>query len=231
MTTIKGTDGVKPPVKPTQAGDPASTNGVDGSKPKTGLGKGETMGEQEFLTLLVNQLQQQDPLNPMDSNEFAVQLAQFSQVEQLIGINDKLDGLAFGGASAMASYLGNEVVLSADSATVEGGKGPNVVVNVPSGTQSIRVDLLDAEGIAVGSKTLEQVQPGSQVIPLDQLSVQDGQYAIRVVSVDGSGKFVDLAPKITGTVEGFIVSPEPKLIVNGQEVDLASVTELYTGKN
>jgi flagellar basal-body rod modification protein FlgD len=55
---------------------------------------GGSLGKDEFVKLLVTQMQNQDPLNPMDGKELATQLAQFSSVEQLININDKLDNLA-----------------------------------------------------------------------------------------------------------------------------------------
>jgi flagellar basal-body rod modification protein FlgD len=49
------------------------------------------LGNDEFLTLLVAQLENQNPLDPADTEQFTDQLAQFSQVEQLINVNDKLD--------------------------------------------------------------------------------------------------------------------------------------------
>ena len=51
------------------------------------------MGQQEFLQLLVAQMKNQDPINPMDGTEFASQLAQFNSVEQLIGVNSALTDL------------------------------------------------------------------------------------------------------------------------------------------
>lgn len=51
------------------------------------------MGKDQFVKLLVTEMQNQDPLNPMDGKELAVQLAQFSSVEQLMNVNTKLDGL------------------------------------------------------------------------------------------------------------------------------------------
>lgn len=54
---------------------------------------GGAMGKDEFVKLLVTQMTNQDPLNPMDGKDLAVQLAQFSNVEQLLNINSKLDDL------------------------------------------------------------------------------------------------------------------------------------------
>ncbi|MEX0746384.1 MAG: flagellar hook capping FlgD N-terminal domain-containing protein, partial [Rhodothermales bacterium] len=51
---------------------------------------GSTLGKNEFLRLLVAQISNQDPLNPMEGHEFAAQLAQFTSVEQLMNIGDVL---------------------------------------------------------------------------------------------------------------------------------------------
>jgi flagellar basal-body rod modification protein FlgD len=55
---------------------------------------GGAMGKDEFVKLLITQMKNQDPMNPMDGKDLAAQLAQFSSVEQLININAKLDGLS-----------------------------------------------------------------------------------------------------------------------------------------
>src|SRR5699024_12193384 len=51
------------------------------------------LGQEQFLQLLVAQMKNQDPVNPMDGKEFASQLAQFNSVEQLIGENESLSAL------------------------------------------------------------------------------------------------------------------------------------------
>jgi flagellar basal-body rod modification protein FlgD len=74
----------------------AQTTGAATTAPNTtaDLTPGGAMGKNEFVKLLVAQMQNQDPLNPMDGKELAVQLAQFSSVEQLININTKLDDIS-----------------------------------------------------------------------------------------------------------------------------------------
>ncbi|MEV8465974.1 flagellar hook capping FlgD N-terminal domain-containing protein [Fluviibacterium sp. DFM31] len=59
-----------------------------------------------FLTMLTAQIQNQDPLNPMDSTDYAVQLATFSGVEQQVQTNELLRGLSGGGLSGMENYAG-----------------------------------------------------------------------------------------------------------------------------
>src|SRR5688572_32787216 len=58
------------------------------------MGGNKAMGQEAFLKLLVAQLQNQDPLNPQENHEFVAQLAQFSTLEQSVGINERLDQLA-----------------------------------------------------------------------------------------------------------------------------------------
>jgi len=226
----------KPVVNPVPVNEQASssTKTQATEQQKNALGGTGTLGEQDFLTLLVNQLQNQDPLNPMDPKEFAGELAQFSQVEQLIGINKKLDGLggASGSVGSMAGFLGREVVLSGDQgATISNGKGSNLLVDIPEGTQSARIDLIDATGGVAGSVNVDAPEAGQQVLSLNGAPVDNGTYDVRVVSVDGQGRFRDLPAKVTGTVEGFVLEPEPKLLVGGKQVGLEEVVEVYKGGN
>ena len=65
-------------------------NQVSSQGATTSAAKSQTMGKDDFLRLLVTQLQAQDPLNPMDSTGFTAQLAQFSSLEQLQNINSNL---------------------------------------------------------------------------------------------------------------------------------------------
>lgn len=69
-----------------------------------------------FLTLLTAQLQNQDPLSPLDATEFVAQLASFSSVEQLVGVNERIDGLSAiqgsQGALSVANWIGKDTALS-----------------------------------------------------------------------------------------------------------------------
>ncbi|OVE80243.1 hypothetical protein BVY02_00835 [bacterium J17] len=198
--------------------------------------KSETINQDEFLTLLVHQLQNQDPLDPMKAEEFAVNLAQFSQLEQLVSINGKLDGAGGPAAdsgntiSSMAGFLGHQVVLKNQQAEIRGGNGPDILVDLPSGVQSARIDFIDENGGTAGSHFVDSVQAGQQSIPLNGISVPSGVYDVRAVAVGASGEFVTSDAKITGTVEGFILEPEPALLVGGQEVTLEEVEAVYQAK-
>ena len=89
-----------------------------------GAGGNKPLGQEAFLKLLVAQLQNQDPLNPQENYEFVAQLAQFSSLEQSIGINDRLDALALQNQglqnSQIVSLVGKEATVKGDIVTLNG---------------------------------------------------------------------------------------------------------------
>lgn len=217
---IKGNGGQG--ITPTKSGDTSAAKTKDSSLG----GSTANIGQQDFLNLLVNQLQHQDPLNPMDPKEFTGQLAQFSTVEQLISMNKKMDQNG-GPIASMAAFLGQEVVLAQGQVDISSGKGPNLLLDIPSGTQSARVDFLDAKGVVAGSQVVDSPAVGKNVFELKDVDVPNGSYGLRVVSVDEAGRFKELSPKITGTVEGFVLEPEPKLLVGGKQIGMDQIAEVY----
>ncbi len=99
---------VSPPLGTPQA-TPSST--------PPGNPKGQ-LGKDEFLKMLVAQMQNQDPLSPMDGQQMAAQLAQFSSVEQLVAMNEKLDAQTAASAS-LVDTLGGSLTLGAIGKEVE----------------------------------------------------------------------------------------------------------------
>lgn len=87
-----------------------------------------------FLTMLTAQIQNQDPLNPMDSSQYAVQLATFSGVEQQVQTNDLLRDLVGGGMSQIADYAGWVGMRARTDAPVQfNGTPVDVQFNLPAG--------------------------------------------------------------------------------------------------
>lgn len=194
---------------------------------------GENINQKEFLSLLVHQLQNQDPLNPMDNQEFAVQLAQFSQVEELMdmnqGIQDLVASNSHGTTSLMASFLGKEVAIGDTKVDIQDGKAPNVLMDIPEGTQSIRIDLIDEHGVGQYSAAIEDFTTGQFVHELNDPEMPDGVFTLRALGVSPTGRFVELNPKFTGTVEGFTMEPDAGLLINGRQYSLDDITEVFQG--
>lgn len=106
-----------------------------------------------FLLLLTTQMQNQDPLKPLDNNEMTQQLVAFAQVEQTIGTNSRLDQLLSMQTSntigSQLSYLGQRVEAAGDIVVLQNGKG-EVVYELPASARSVRIDILDEAGEKIG---------------------------------------------------------------------------------
>ena len=97
-----------------------SSQTAAGSNAITQAAGGE-MGKDQFVKLLVTEMQNQDPLNPMDGKELAVQLAQFSSVEQLMNVNTKLDDLTAAVKSQQITSSGTSGTTGGTTATSAAG--------------------------------------------------------------------------------------------------------------
>ena len=90
-------------------------NGIDATDPISGLGQKSApgdLGKNDFMTLLVSQLRNQNPLDPTDGGEFVAQLAQFSSLQEMTEMNDNIVGLAvLQQGNALLSQLTDSSVL------------------------------------------------------------------------------------------------------------------------
>lgn len=186
------------------------------------------IGKTEFLQLLVTQLKNQDPLNPMENQEFAVQLAQFSSLEQLMSINNKVGGTGGSGDfGSLASYLGNEVVLNSDKAHVENHDGGRISVDLNQDAAGLRIDLLNPDGSVAETSSVGAIAKGKHTIQLDNLTTASGDYKVRVTATGASGGAFSPQVYTAGIVSGFIPGADPKLIVNGQEISASDIREVH----
>jgi flagellar basal-body rod modification protein FlgD len=189
--------------------------------------KGDEMGQVEFMTLLIAQLKNQDPEAPVDSKEFAVQLAQFTQVEKLTSIEQKLASQNQNNISSMAGYLGQQVKLTGSEVKVNGGQGGQLQIDLNAATPLVKVDILDADGKVVGTKTFQNLPAGKNFVTLDGLGVKDGRYGFSVAATRPSGAgFYKPAAAVSGVVTGFVPGPDPKLVIGNQEYSVGAVQEV-----
>lgn len=196
--------------------------------------KEEALGKESFLTMLVAQLQNQDPLNPMDGTDFSAQLAQFSQLEQLINLNESMDNLAKSFSNEAEkdwiSYIGKQVSGRVDSMEVADGGVSGGFYNLSSPAE-VMVNISDASGRTVRSFYQGAKPAGSHLIPWDGTdsagkAVADGTYTYKVLANGGNG-YQELPTKVTGTVEGIAYNNQkPYLVVQGVLVDPKSLTSV-----
>jgi len=195
-----------------------------GSKSTTAK-KNEEIGKDQFLQLLITQLKNQDPEQPMDSKEFAVQLAQFTQVEKLISIDQKLGKQT--DAGSLAGFLGQQVELDGSDIAVTGGKGGQLSLNLLQDAADVKVQLSDKDGNVVGEKSVGPLMKGEHTVSLEGLGVPNGNYGVKVTALStlGTGTFSPDV-KVSGLVTGFIPGDNPKLIVNGTEVQVSQIKQV-----
>ncbi|MBL4833728.1 MAG: flagellar hook assembly protein FlgD [Pseudomonas sp.] len=115
--------------------------------------KGGELGKNEFLKLLVTQMNNQDPLSPQENGEFIAQLAQFSTVEGIETLNTSMESLVTGYQSSQAlqasSLVGRTVIVPADQAMVDTTQGLKGQLALPNASDNVYVNVTDAAGSVV----------------------------------------------------------------------------------
>jgi flagellar basal-body rod modification protein FlgD len=202
-----------------------------------------TLGKDDFLKLLVSQLQNQDPLNPMDGTQFASQLAQFTSVEQLANINTTLQ------SSMDASKLLNQSISNAMSTTVIGkevratgstfnydGTGTmKLGYTLPSAAVTATVQIVDQDGKVVRTIDKPSVASGDSDFKWDGLTdsgaqAAAGSYTVKVSAMDVKGNSIKASPFFYGIVSGVrFKSTGTVFVVDGQEINLSDILEVSQG--
>ena len=147
-----------------------------------------------FLTLLTTQLQNQDPLSPMDSSDFTNQIVQFSALEQQITQTSRLDKLLAlqesGQALAAVGYLGKAIEAAGDIAILADGEA-TIGYELPAGAAKATITIFDSSGAPLRALTAA-AGSGRQSVVWDGTDEQgivqsDGVYAAVVTAADQAG--------------------------------------------
>lgn len=190
-------------------------------------GAGGKLGKQEFLQMLVTQLRYQDPMNPMDGQEFAAQLAQFSSVEQLVQLNEQLAAqgdantalLQATNSNTALSTIGRSIFALGDQVELPatGGEETSVSFTVGGYGGKARLVLLDESGAEVASRDLGVLGAGRQTIALGDAATDlpGGVYGYRIDVMDGDTK-VAVETYMTGRVDGVRYGPDGAVLTAGK---------------
>ena len=192
------------------------------------------LGRQEFLSMLIAQLENQDPLNPQDATQFTAQLAQFSSLEQLMGMRASIDALATTQASAQnlgtAVLIGREGLVSTDRFTIDTdpeSARPGIVLDALAPTEVLDVEIRNSLGSVVGrTGPLGTIEAGRLELPADAFGAElpPGNYTASVVTNPGVlPPSLAVRARISGaSLEG----GESRLFLGEVEVPLASLLEV-----
>lgn len=187
------------------------------------------MGKDGFLRLLTHQLSNQDPFKPVDQKEFAADLAQFSQLEQLTNMNKKMDKQVDNAPTESkfygASFLGKEVLTQGTSLDYSGqGETVQLPFQLERDAKTVFVRIYDSREQLIAQLEKENMSQGSQTISWDGTS-RDGtiaskdKYRFEVIAYDNTFEEFHGKTSATGIVTGveFAENGETVLMVDGDK--------------
>ena len=199
---------------------------------------GGAMGKDQFLKLLIAQLQNQDPMNPMQGDQMASELAQFSSLEQLQQINSTLAGqqssagslLGAVQAGAAINTIGHTVIASGNQVQIGGANGQTTVTaNVASAGASGTVHIYNSAGVEVGTESFGAVSAGKQTFDVGDATkgLPAGTYTYSIDVQDGSGAAVNVQTYTTGRVSGISSGQNGIMLdLGGLSVPYANVVQI-----
>lgn len=192
---------------------------------------------QTFLTLLTTQLQNQNPLDPLDTNQFTQQLVQFAGVEQQLRSNDQLSSLVKLQTTAQSSqalnFVGATAVVDGATTKLASGKANwSLGVSKPS---TVSVTISNAAGQAVFSGDYALSAGEHQAFAWDGRGNDgtlwpDGDYTISATAKDSSGQSVAVSSEVLGVVDSADLSQSPPLLsIGGQTFTADKIKKVVRG--
>jgi flagellar basal-body rod modification protein FlgD len=192
-------------------------------------------GMNQFLTMLVAQLKNQDPLNPMDGTDFTAQLAQFSSLEQQFQMNDNLahiqSALAAGEKGTVIDYIGKTVKTADNTITANGGQCDSALYAL-SDRADVTIHIYNDQGLEVRKIYKGWQDADEYALAWDGRDnsgkpVSDGTYRFEIRARDEQGLFVSHQAYGSGEVTGVTYkSGIPYLMVGERIVSPTNIVEV-----
>ncbi len=199
----------------------------------------QQVSSQQFLTLFITQLQNQDPLSPMDPQQLTAQLAQLSSLEQLTGINTRLDKLTSQESgtttAALISLIGKQVTFDGSQMSIKDGTSSGVGYNVTSPASKVTATITDSNGKLVRTVELGAQSTGTKTFDFDGkngngVPLPDGTYHLAITATPtGGGGPAAVSLTTTAPVDGVDFSGNtPALLVGSLRLALDQVRDVRT---
>jgi len=186
-----------------------------------------------FLTLLTTQLKNQNPLDPLDTNQFTQQLVQFAQVEQQMSMNSQLTTLVSlqktAQTTAAVNFLGSTVVVDGETAALSNGKAgwtystdkpATAVFNIKDKTGAVVYSESRTLSAGAGTFSWNGRATNGTVMP-------DGDYTLSITAKDASGNVTSIPTEVEGVVDGVDLSQNPPVLkIGGQSFALDKIKQV-----
>ncbi len=211
-------------------------NWTDPAKKMRTVGNNQ-LGKDAFLNLLLTQLKNQDPTNPLKSHEMAAQLAQFTSLEKLQTINDGIEGLRADKKPDQnfqaLSYIGHTI--TSDNSKISRSSNTSthdIRFKLAADAQTLSVKIKNAQGADIRAFDLKGLKSGQNAIEWN--GIQDdgqaapaGDYVAVLEAVGSNGKKLMAETKLEGTITGVNFTPKgPQLLIGNQVVDMRDVKSI-----
>jgi flagellar basal-body rod modification protein FlgD len=191
---------------------------------------------QTFLTLLTTQLQNQNPLDPLDTNQFTQQLVQFAGVEQQLKTNDELSQLVTLQQTTQATqalgFVGKTAVVNGSTTALSNSQA-SWQLNVPT-TSTVAITIANSKGQTVFTGNYSASAGDDQPFSWngqgnDGTQWPDGQYTLTATAQDSTGNSVAISTEIAGTVNSVDLTQSPPLLsIQGQNYTISQVKRIGT---
>jgi flagellar basal-body rod modification protein FlgD len=235
MTSVANTAATNPSYTPTSSSAAAPATSSSGTNANATTGAASIASNfDSFLQLLTTQLQNQDPTDPLDTNQFTQELVSFSSVEQQINMNNNLSTLISlqqtAQSTAALNFLGTTVTVNGNSAALGNG-APNPTWNYTlTKPSTVAINVSSSTGQLVYSTT-QTLQAGNQSFTWNGTdsvgnSWPPGTYTVSITATDATGTSTTISPQVEGVVTGVDISQSPPtLTVNGQSYTPSQIVQ------
>lgn len=197
--------------------------------------KKDPLGRDAFLTMLVAQLRNQDPLNPMEGTDFTAQLAEFSALEQQFNINDNLEAILEAlkpkTQDNLLEYIGKEVMGESNTISSSNGSTTNGYYTIED-SADVAISIYDKDGVLIQNIYSGQKEAGTHTIQwdgknLEGATVPDGSYNFEIMALNEIGGYVEAKTTVEGKVTGVTYEYDiPYLQIGERLLDPSTVTRV-----
>ena len=226
----------------TTATPTTTTSNTSTAQAASAVGSQEFAGNfNTFLTLLTTQLQNQDPLSPMDTSQFTSQLVEFASVEQQINMNTNLQSLMSMQQTSESlqalQLVGANVTINSNTATLSNATGspatwgfssPSPATGAVTITSSTgQVAFTGTTSLTAGSQTYTWNGQGNNGV-----TWPDGNYTLSINATGANGQAVTVSTQVQGTISSVNVSQNPlQVTVGGQTYPISAIQSINSGSN
>lgn len=196
----------------------------------------DPLGRDAFLTMLIAQMENQDPLNPMEGSDFSAQLAQFSSLEQLFNMNDTLEGLSESlgakGRENVLDYIGKQIASEDNTLKLKDGQISSGLYTLKESSE-VMISIYDDLNQEIMTLFPGTLDAGTHQIDWNGRDrngtlMTDGSYQFAVTAISDSGANVPVKTEATGLVTGVTYDMgTPYLVVDDRWVNPETVIKVW----